>query len=69
LSAQVDAAVTERDAAECKAIYEELQREVLADGPHLIMFPPVVRVARRKQVRNFIFGPYWDLVFYRETVK
>ena len=33
------------------------------------MFPPVVRVARRKQVRNFIFGPYWDLVFYRETVK
>jgi peptide/nickel transport system substrate-binding protein len=69
LSAQVDAAVAERDAAKRQAIYEELQKEVLADGPYLIMFQPVVQVARRKQVQNFIFGPYWDLVFYREVVK
>jgi peptide/nickel transport system substrate-binding protein len=69
LSGQVDTAVGERDAAKRQVIYEELQKEVLADGPYLIMFQPVVQVARRKQVQNFIFGPYWDLVFYREVAK
>lgn len=68
-SAQVDAAVRERDPAKREAMYQELQREVLAEGPYLVMFEPVTQVARRTEVKNFIFGPYWDLVFYREVVK
>ena len=68
-SAQVDEAVRERDPAKREAIYQELQHEVLAEGPYLIMFEPTTQVARRKEIKNFIFGPYWDLVFYREVVK
>ena len=66
IDAQVGEAVRERDPAKREAIYQELQREVLAEGPYLIMFEPTTQVVRRKEVKNFIFGPYWDLVFYRE---
>jgi peptide/nickel transport system substrate-binding protein len=69
LSAQVDAGVQERDPAKRKAIYQELQKEVVADSPYLIMFQSVVQVARRKQVQDFVFGSYWDLAFYRMVTK
>ncbi len=69
LSAQVDTAVAETDPAKRKAIYQELQREVLADGPYLIMFQPITVVAHQDRVKNFIFGQYWDLVFYRKVTK
>ena len=69
LADQVDAAVKETDPAKREGIYARLQQEVLAEGPYLIMFQPVTQVARRKEVANFIFGPYWDLVFYRKVTK
>lgn len=69
LADQVDDAVRETNSAKRETIYHQLQQEVLSDGPYLIMFQPVTQVARRKDVTNFIFGPYWDLVFYRKVTK
>ena len=69
LSAQVVAAREERDPAKREAIYRALQQEVLANGPYLVMFQPTVQVAERSNVKGFVLGPYWDLVFYRETTK
>ena len=69
ISAQVDAAVQERDPAKRETIYRQLQQEISATGPYLIMFQPTVQVAQRRNVNGFVLGPYWDLVFYRETTK
>jgi peptide/nickel transport system substrate-binding protein len=69
MSAQVDAGMRERDPAKRELIYRTLQQEVLATGPYLVMFQPTIQVARRRNVNGFVLGPYWDLVFYRETTK
>ena len=69
LSGQVEAAVREHDPATREAMYQTLQRELLAEGPYLSMFQAIALVAQRRNVHGFLLGPYWDLISYRGTAK
>ena len=69
LSKQSDAASQEKNDGIRKADYVTLQKEVLADSPYLLMFVPSYEIAMRKTVKDFVVGPYWDLVFYRLASK
>jgi len=69
LSKQSDAASREKDTAKRESEYVALQKALLADSPYLFMFEPVYEIALRKNVKDFVVGPYWDLVFYRLASK
>ena len=63
------AAVRERDEAKRKQAYLDLQKKVLEEGPYAIMFQETKQVATRSNVKNFIFGPSADVVYYNLTTK
>ncbi len=50
-------------------LYLELQRKVQRNGPFVIMFQQNEQVARRKNVKGFVSGSNFDLVFYRNVTK
>ncbi|SHE86098.1 peptide/nickel transport system substrate-binding protein [Kaistia soli DSM 19436] len=60
LGPEVEAAILERDPAKRAAIYEKLQRDVMADGPFVIMFQKTESAALRSNVKGFIMGPSFD---------
>ena len=60
LTKKTQAAVIEPDSAKRAAIYEELQKEVLATGPFVIMFQQIEVAAQRKNVKGFTLGPSFD---------
>lgn len=62
-------AVRERDEAKRKQMYLDEQKKVLEDGPFAIMFQETKQVATRANVKNFIFGPSADVVYYNLTTK
>ncbi len=62
-------AVRERDEAKRKQMYLDEQKKVLEDGPFAIMFQETKQVAERANVKNFIFGPSADVVYYNLTTK
>jgi peptide/nickel transport system substrate-binding protein len=57
LTAATEAAMTERDPAKRIKIYEGMQRQMLANGPYVIMFQKIEVAAVRKNVHNFVVGP------------
>lgn len=57
LSAKVDAAVMEPDATKRAAMYMDMQKEVLATSPFVIMFQQIEVFGHRKNVQNFVIGP------------
>ena len=46
-----------------------LQRNLQQDSPFIFMFQQVEQSAVRNNVENFISGPSFDLVFYRNVTK
>ena len=62
-------AVRERDEAKRKQMYLDEQKKVLDVGPFAIMFQETKQVAERANVKNFIFGPSADVVYYNMTTK
>lgn len=69
VNAATAAAVKERDEGKRKQMYLDLQKKVLDDGPYAIMFQETKLVATRANVKNFIFGPSADVVYYNLTTK
>ncbi len=69
LTKEADAAVRELDAAKREAMYLDLQRKVQADSPFIIMFQNTEQVARRANVKGFVSGPTYQIVFYRNVTK
>ncbi len=53
-------AILERDPAKRAALYEAMQREIMADGPFVIMFQQTENAAERANVKGFIMGPSFD---------
>jgi peptide/nickel transport system substrate-binding protein len=49
--------------------YLELQAMLQKKGPYVIMFQQSEQVARRKNVKGFVSGSNFDLVFYRNVTK
>jgi peptide/nickel transport system substrate-binding protein len=59
----------ELDPAKREEMYLQLQRNVQQDSPFIFMFQQVEQSAIRNNVENFISGPSFDLVFYRNVTK
>ena len=59
----------ETDLEKRKQLYLELQRKMQHTGPFTIMFQQNEQVARRKNVKGFVSGSNFDLVFYRNVTK
>ena len=49
--------------------YQELQAMLQQTGPFVIMFQQTEQVARRTNVKGFVSGSNYDLVFYRKVAK
>ena len=69
LTAKTRAAVTEQDPEKRAAMYQELQKAVLKDGPFIIMLQEIEVMAMRKNVENVIIGPSFDTNFVSEAKK
>ncbi len=59
----------ELDLGKRKQQYLELQGMLQRTGPFVIMFQQNEQVARRKNLKGFISGSNFDLVFYRNVTK
>ena len=69
ITKMADAAVRERDAGKREAEYKDLQAKVMDEGPFVIMFQETKQIVERANVKNFVFGPTADVVFYRLVTK
>ncbi len=63
------AARQELDPEKRKEMYLTLQRNVQQDSPFVFLFQGVEQSALRANVKNFISGPSFDLVFYNQVTK
>jgi len=59
----------ELDMGKRKQQYLDLQAMLQKKGPYVIMFQQNEQVARQKNLRGFVSGSNFDLVFYRNIVK
>ncbi|GMQ75287.1 MAG: ABC transporter substrate-binding protein [Gammaproteobacteria bacterium] len=59
----------ELDLDKREQLYLELQRKMQKVGPFIIMFQQNEQNARRKNVKGFVSGSNFDLVFYRNVTK
>lgn len=69
ITKMTDAAVRERDPAKREQMYKDLQAKVMDEGPFIVMFQETKQLAERANVKNFVFGPTADVVFYRLVTK
>jgi peptide/nickel transport system substrate-binding protein len=60
LTAKTRAAILEPNAEKRAAMYQELQKAVLEDGPFVIYLQQIEVAASRKNVDGFILGPSFD---------
>ena len=63
LSEKTQAALLEKDSAKRAAIYEELQKEVLARGPFVIVFQQTEVAGYSDKLKNYKLGPSFDTNF------
>jgi peptide/nickel transport system substrate-binding protein len=59
----------ELDLNKREQLYLELQRKMQSTGPFVVMFQQNEQVARPKNVKGFVSGSNFDLVFYRNVTK
>lgn len=52
-----------------EGIYTELQKRVQANSPFIFMFQQIEQIAMRNNVKGFVSGASFDLVFYRNVTK
>jgi peptide/nickel transport system substrate-binding protein len=67
LSAKTAAALLEKDTAKRAAIYEDLQKQVLASGPFVVIFQQTEVAGYSSKVQNYKLGPSFD-TNYTSTV-
>ena len=69
VNAMVVSARNERDPARREQLYLDLQKRLQNEGPYVILFQQHEQVARRVNVRGFVSGSNFDLVYYRNVTK
>jgi len=69
INALTEAAARELDLGKRKQMYLDLQRKVQAVSPFSIMFQHSEQVAMQKNVKGYVSGSNFDLVFYRNITK
>jgi peptide/nickel transport system substrate-binding protein len=68
-TAAVATAASERDEEKRKQDYIDLQKQVLDQGPYIIMFQSTAQRADRANVQGFVQGPSADVTYYNLTTK
>ncbi|KAA5607597.1 ABC transporter substrate-binding protein [Roseospira marina] len=68
-TARTEAALAESDQDARRQMYQDLQRDFLAESPFVIMFQNIRVVAEREGVSGFEVGPNFDVVYYRNITK
>jgi len=63
LSAKTQAALLEKDSAARAAIYEDLQKQVLATGPFVVVFQQTEVASYAVKVKEYKLGPSFDTNF------
>jgi peptide/nickel transport system substrate-binding protein len=69
INALTEAAAKELDLGKRKQMYAELQRKVQMDSPFSVMFQLAEQSVLRKNVKGYVSGSNFDLVFYRNITK
>ncbi len=69
LNAAVLAAASERDEDKRKQDYIDLQKQILDQGPYIIMFQTTSQRADRAGVAGYVQGPSSDVTYYNLTTK
>lgn len=69
MNAKTMAALAEQDGDKRNAMYAELQKEIQAEAPFVVMFQAVKQVAMAGKVQGFVNGPSAAFVFYRLVEK
>ena len=69
INAMTEAGASEADPAKRLAIYLKLQKRMQEIGPFTIMFQKSEQTALRNNVKGYVSGANFDLVFYRTITK
>jgi peptide/nickel transport system substrate-binding protein len=69
LTKGAQAALLERDTAKRKAMYEDLQKKVLYEGPFVILYQELEAAAHRSNVKDFKLGPTFDTNYVHTVSK
>jgi len=69
MNAKTTAAKIESDPVKREQMYLELQREVQAKAPFVIMYQATLQVGLAEKVQGYVHGATADLVFYRNVSK
>ena len=69
ITALTEKAARELDLGQREKLYHELQKQVQERSPFSIMFQRSEQVALRDNVKGFVSGSNFDLVFYRNVTK
>ena len=69
LSAKTAAALLEKDTAKRAAIYEDLQKQVLASGPFVVIFQQTEVAGYSSKVQNYKLGPSFDTNYINTVTK
>lgn len=69
VNAMTEKARFEQNLDERGKIYANLQKEVQSNSPFIVMFQQIEQVAMRSNVKGFVSGASFDLVFYRNVTK
>jgi peptide/nickel transport system substrate-binding protein len=69
LSKKTEAALLEKDSAKRAAIYQELEKAVLDEGPFVIIFQQTEVAGLRANLKDFKLGPSFDTNFVGQISK
>ena len=64
-----EAAAAELDLGKRKAMYMDLQKRVQSSSNFVMMFQQKEQLARRNNIKGYVSGANFDLVFYRTVTK
>jgi len=64
-----EAAAAELDLVKRKQMYLDLQKKVQSSSNFVMMFQNKEQLARRANVKGYVSGANFDLVFYRNVTK
>jgi peptide/nickel transport system substrate-binding protein len=69
MNRMVTAAAQEQDRAKREGMYHDIQKKLQEEGPYAIMFQQLEQSVKKDSVENFVSGPTFDLIFYRNITK
>lgn len=69
MNAKVVAARNELDLAKREAMYFDIQRDLQMNSPYAVLFQQAEQTVMQKNLKGFVSGSNFDLVFYRNITK